>query len=67
MDRFTYVESETRLFGMCEECKGEIWEGDYYYLTFDGEELHDECVEDYAKKQFCSHVEAVFPEKGGDF
>ena len=35
----------------CEECGGDIYEGDYYF-DFDGDVICENCVRDYVKERF---------------
>lgn len=35
----------------CDECGGDIYEGDYYF-DFDGDAVCENCVSDYVKERF---------------
>lgn len=42
----------------CRQCGGEIYEGEDYFVI-DGEDLHDDCVEAYAKENIAERITSV--------
>ncbi len=49
---------EDKIFGYCDHCGGEIYEGEDIY-EIDGDIIHEECLLDYAKEHFAMKKEAV--------
>ena len=44
--------------GYCDHCGGEVYEGDTVY-RIDGQCIHDDCLEDFAKDYFADCKEEV--------
>ena len=42
---------EPKVFGYCQHCGGEIYEGETYY-NIDGQIIHEDCLWDFAKEHF---------------
>ncbi len=46
-----FDQPEEKVVGYCGCCGGEIYEGELYY-AIEGEQIHEDCLGDYAKKHF---------------
>ncbi len=46
-----YVPQEDKIFGYCDCCKEDIFEGETIY-EIDGETIHEDCLLEYARKYF---------------
>ena len=44
---------EDKIFGYCDHCGGEIYEGDTVY-DIDGQRIHEDCLEDFARGYFAA-------------
>ncbi len=42
---------EEKIMGYCDHCGSEIYAGELYY-DIDGKQIHEDCLEAYAKKCF---------------
>lgn len=42
---------EDKIYGHCDFCGGEIYEGDTIYVI-DGQYIHEDCLEDFARGYF---------------
>lgn len=56
---------QDRIFGRCEHCRGEIYEGDYIY-EIDGIFVHEDCLEDYVRDNIATKMEANSDRYYGD-
>lgn len=46
---------EDKIFGYCDHCCGEIYEGDTVY-DIDGQRIHEDCLEDFARSYFAASL-----------
>lgn len=44
---------EDKVYGYCDYCNGEIYEGDTVY-DIDGQRIHEDCLEDFARGYFAA-------------
>ena len=44
---------EDKIFGYCDFCGGEIYEGDTVY-DIDGQRIHEDCLADFARGYFAA-------------
>ena len=44
---------EDKIFGYCDHCGGEIYEGDTVY-DIDGQRIHVDCLEDFVRGYFAA-------------
>ena len=42
---------EDRIFAVCDQCGGEIYEGETYY-DIEGDYIHEDCFEEYAREEY---------------
>lgn len=49
---------EDKVFGYCDQCGGEIYEGEDIY-EIDGDIIHEDCLLDYAREKLAVRREAV--------
>lgn len=50
---------EDKIYGYCDYCGGEIYEGEDVYEIF-GDVIHEDCLLDYAKDKLATKREACF-------
>lgn len=49
---------EDKIFGYCDHCGGEIYEGEEVY-EIEGDIIHEDCLLDYVRKNLAVRKEAV--------